>query len=642
MSLRNQPRPEDQRNLIIATVLVAIVTFVWMYWLAPQPQPAANQPTAATDTVQTAPDTSAPSTADPSDAPPSDAPPSDAPATADVESDAPGAQTEPPAEASGDPALVRAREGDARTIVVESDLYTATFSTKGATLTSFVLKEYKNYDGQTPVQLVDTTGNGALGLAFTTPQSHLADSRSFYFSADVLGDTLRVDDDSTSLTFAVPLGEGQLRQTYTFQPGSYEVGLRVEQRQPRSFATEEGYDLFWDGGMPFTEGGTETEVQRSGVFAHSGGEVVSVIVSSEDHNERRLNGDISWLAVKNKYFAASILPESPERTRGAELVGDRTAARAGDEAEWRAFVARLFMPQSDQQVQVDRFHLYLGPLDYYNLASYDRDLYDMVDYGWDFFEWMTRPLAKYMFIPLFTFLHGFIPNYGIVIILLALFVKLITYPLTKSSYTSMAKMRELQPQMQEIKDKYGDKPQKQQEEMMKLYQETGVNPLGGCLPMFLQYPIIIALYQFLPQSIEVRQQSFLWAADLSAPDKILQLPFTIPVYGDYVAGFTLLMGIAMIFQMRLQTTPGSGSQAKMFQYMMPGVIFFIFNQFASALSLYYLFYNVISALQQKWIYYRIENEEDEDDARSNGQADQKDSFFTRLLKKAEEAQKQQR
>ena len=635
MSLRNQPRPEDQRNLIIATVLVAIVTFVWMYWLAPQP--SADQPTAATDTAQVETDTSA-----------------SAPAATPQAATQPSSEAAPPTEttptpedeqqaaSTGDPTLAGAQQGEARTIVVESDLYTAKFSTKGATLTSFVLKEYDNHDGATPVQLVDTTGNGALGLAFTTPQSHLVDTRSFYFSADVTEDTLYVEDDSTTLSFATALGEGELRQTYTFKPGSYEVDMRVAQRQPSAFSTEEGYDLFWDGGMPFTEGGTETEVQRSGVFARSGGEVVNVTVSSEDHNERRLNGDISWLAVKNKYFTAAILPEAPDRTRGAELVGDRTAARAGNEAEWRAFVARLFMPQSDQQMQVDRFNLYLGPLDYYNLASYDRDLYDMVDYGWDFFEWMTRPLAKYMFIPLFSFMQGFIPNYGIIIILLAVFVKLITYPLTKSSYTSMAKMRELQPQMQEIKEKYGDKPQKQQEEMMKLYQETGVNPLGGCLPMFLQYPIIIALYQFLPQSIEVRQESFLWAADLSAPDVILQLPFTIPIYGDYVAGFTLLMGIAMIFQMRLQTTPGAGSQAKMFQYMMPGVIFFIFNQFASALSLYYLFYNVISALQQKWIYYRIENEEDEDGSRSNGQADQKDSFFTRLLKKAEEAQKQQR
>jgi YidC/Oxa1 family membrane protein insertase len=204
-------------------------------------------------------------------------------------------------------------------------------------------------------------------------------------------------------------------------------------------------------------------------------------------------------------------------------------------------------------------------------------------------------------------------------------------------------MRELQPQMEEIRDKYDDDPQKQQEEMMKLYRETGVNPLGGCLPMFLQYPILISLYQFIPKSIQLRQKSFLWASDLSAPDKILQLPFEIPFYGDYVAGFTLLMGLAMIVTMRVQSTPGGGSQAKMFMYAMPAVIFFIFNRFASALSLYYLFYNIVTAAQQKWINMQLEKEKDEDGNLTNGRADgesESKGFFGRLMERAREAQEQ--
>jgi len=183
---------------------------------------------------------------------------------------------------------------------------------------------------------------------------------------------------------------------------------------------------------------------------------------------------------------------------------------------------------------------------------------------------------------------------------------------------------------------------------MKLYRETGVNPLGGCLPMFLQYPILISLYQFIPRSIQLRQESFLWAADLSAPDKILQLPFTIPFYGDYVAGFTLLMGLAMIVTMRMQSagSGAGGGQAKMFMYAMPAVIFFIFNRFASALSLYYLFYNIMTAAQQKWINYQLEQEKDDDGQLTNGKGTAEDAeskgFFQRLLEKAEEAQKEQR
>jgi YidC/Oxa1 family membrane protein insertase len=148
--------------------------------------------------------------------------------------------------------------------------------------------------------------------------------------------------------------------------------------------------------------------------------------------------------------------------------------------------------------------------------------------------------------------------------------------------------------------------------MMKMYKETGVNPVGGCLPMLLQYPIIISLWLFLPQSIEIRQQGFLWAHDLSAPDVILNLPFTIPLYGNFVAGFTLLMGISMIFQMRLQMNPSTNPQAKIFTYVFPVMIFVIFNRFAAGLSLYYLVYNIVTALQQQYINKHIEKEKDTD------------------------------
>jgi YidC/Oxa1 family membrane protein insertase len=375
-----------------------------------------------------------------------------------------------------------------------------------------------------------------------------------------------------------------------------------------------------------------------------------ITLTSEDHNERSLNGSISWLAVKNKYFTNVVMADDVGATLGADLVGD--TGGSGGELRHQQFTGRLQMPTPRTQEHTDTFRLYLGPIYYYQLASYERDLYDMVDYGWDFFEWMTRPLAKYLFIPMLTWLGGYLP-YGVVVILMAVFIKTLVYPLTKSSYRSMAQMRELQPRMEEIREKYDDDPQKQQEEMMKLYRETGVNPLGGCLPMLFQYPIIIALYQFIPQSIQLRQKSFLWAQDLSAPDVILELPFTIPFYGDYVAGFTLLMGLSMIVTMRLQSTPGAGGgQAKIFMYAMPAVIFFIFNRFASALSLYYLFYNIVTAAQQWWINRQLEKEKEEEEekkqprfAKKSSQGDgepktEQKGFFQKLLDRAQEAQKE--
>ncbi len=666
--LRNQPEPEDQRNVIIATILVAVIMFAWIFWFSPSSQqqqtPQASGPgdtTEQTEQPPTAADTASDDApADTTPAPTADAekaPPDQAP------TDQAAPDQAPPDAPEADSVTAAALEGEERSIVVETDLYTAVLSTKGGTIQRFTLKEYKDFNQEDPVQIVDTTAGGTLSLSFTTPTLRQVDTRSLYFQANTEADTIRLEDEPVSLTFEASLGRGALRQTYTFHPDDYDLGLSIQQVNPASFVTDEGYDLAWHGGVPYSEGGDDQqELQYSGLYAKNGGVVKSITLSDDTHSETRLSGEVSWLAVKNKYFTAALMPDSPERVRGATLVGDKVA-QAGSSLDVKNLMGRIQLPRPRGKSQVDEFHLYAGPIDYYSLADYDRGLYGMVDYGWDWFEWITKPLAKYLYIPMLTYLGGGLPEsttaslglpswftnglpYGLVVILMAIFIKTLVYPLTKSSYRSMAKMRELQPKMQEIKDKYDDDQEKQQEEMMQLYRETGVNPIGGCLPMFLQYPILISLYQFIPKSIQLRQKSFLWAADLSAPDKILQLPFEIPFYGDYVAGFTLLMGLAMIVTMRVQSTGGgaAGGQAKMFMYAMPAVIFFIFNRFASALSLYYLFYNIMTAAQQKWINMQLEAEKDEEGkltTRTDGEAEEEKGFFARLMERAREAQKQQ-
>jgi len=644
--LSNQPEPEDQRNVIIATILVAVIMFAWMFWFSPPPQQQSQQAAAPDTTQQTQPSTAT------TDTPSTDeAAGTTQAATADPQPSV--ARDRGPEAPAPDSITAAALQGDERSIVVETDLYTAVLSTKGGTLRRFTLKEYKQFNQTDPVQIVDTTAGGTLSLSFRTPTGKLVDTRSLFFNASTDADTVRVGDEPVSLTFEAALGTGALRQTYTFHPDDYDLGLTIQQVNPASFATDEGYELTWHGGMPYSEGGQEDELQYTGLYAYSGETVESLTLSSEDHSEKRLSGEVSWLAVKNKYFTAALMPDNPDGVTGATLIGDKVG-QASTEAAFKQLTGRFQLPRPRSESQVDKFHLYAGPIDYYNLADYERELYAMVDYGWDWFEWITKPLAKWVYIPMLTYLGGGMPDwffggglpYGVVVILMAVLIKTVVYPLTKSSYRSMAQMRELQPKMEEIRDKYDDDPQKQQEEMMNLYRDTGVNPLGGCLPMFLQYPILISLYQFIPKSIQLRQKSFLWASDLSAPDKILQLPFEIPFYGDYVAGFTLLMGLAMIVTMRVQSTPSGGGQAKAFMYAMPAVIFFIFNRFASALSLYYLFYNIMTAAQQKWINMQLEKEKDDDGNLMNGTPDDGESeskgFFGRLMEKAEEAQKQQR
>ncbi len=571
------------RNTIIGTVLITLILIVWFTFLAPPPPP--------------------PRTASPSDSTlvfeqiPED--PADLRMPAQV--------VDPLLQA--DSSVAAAPE---RRITIENDLYEAIFSTRGATLVSFKLKEYKQFNQLSPIQIVDTTGAGAIALAFTSPANHNIDTRALMFEASTTADVIRVDesDEQVVLSFLAPVGQGLIRLSYSFTPGTYEVGLRVEQENASTFTTREGYELVWNGGLPYSEGNHMQEAIKTSSFARSGGEVEGIDLQSDAFQQKTMRGQVDWVAVKNQYFTAVMMPAG--ETRGAELSGERVGEIDQPE-HTKYFEARLLMPPAASAV--DAFTLYLGPLEYYRIRGYELGLYDMVDYGWDFFEWMTRPIAKFIFIPMFNFLDDYIPNYGIIVILLAVFIKIVVSPLTRSSYKSMAQMREIQPELQAVREKYADNPQKQQEATMKLYKESGVNPLGGCLPMFAQYPVLIALWQFLPQSIEIRQQGFLWANDLSAPDSILDLPFSIPLYGDFVAGFCLLMGISMVFQMRLQSTPGmTGTQAKVMMYMMPAVLFVVFNQWASGLNLYYLVFNILSAIQQRFINSSMEKAKAKRDA----------------------------
>ncbi len=584
------------RNTIIGTVLISLILIVWFTFLAPPP-PEPPPPGAIPDSTQVDPEP--------------------------FVAEAPTIPTNP---LLGDSTIAGGLDGEERILTVENDLYEAVFSTRGATLLSFQLKEYKQFDQVTPIQIVDTTRAGALSLAFTTPANHNVDTRAFLFDVNASADRIVVDenDEPVALTFTTTVGQGLIRMTYTFSPGTYEVGLRVEQQNATSFSTREGYELVWHGGVPFSEGNHTQEAMKTAAYARSGGEVEYIVLQGDPYEEQSLRGQVDWVAVKNQYFTAAIMPQG--ETRGAELIGERIGESDSPD-QIKNFEARLLMPLAES----DAYTLFLGPLEYYRISRYDLGLYDMVDYGWDFFEWMTRPVAKFVLIPMFNVLDDFIPSYGIIIIILAFFIKLVVSPLTRSSYRSMAQMRELQPEIQAIREKYADNPQKQQEATMKLYKESGVNPLGGCLPMFLQYPILIALWQFLPQSIEIRQEGFLWAQDLSAPDVIFNLPFTIPLYGDFVAGFCLLMGISMVIQMRFQTNPAAGgTQAKVMMYMMPIVLFVVFNQWASGLNLYYLFFNILTAIQQRFINKSIEQENEKKAAdagkgpasrgKSNGQA----------------------
>ncbi len=557
-------------------LLISLIFGAWMLFFSPQPVPTAGDaPPAAVEEEAAAPE-----------------------ATADEEA----------LEAPDDSLFAAAVGGPERLVTVETDRYLATFSTAGGTLRSFRLKDYRQAGGAEPVELVQNGAEGALALGFNPPRGGFVDTRALQFRPSVNGqpfegDTLRVGDGGAALAFDAPVGGGALRLAYGFSPDSYEVTLAVSTPGTDVLAQSGGYELTWDGAVPFAEDNHEQEATQSGAYVRSGGETDRLKLDGGAVEPLARTGQVDWVAVKTKYFIAALIPAEGEQTEGAELDGRATGAPA-DPAFAQAFTARLQLPQLAAD-EADRFQLYLGPMELRRLGIYG--LYDTVDFG--FGQALTRPIARYVIAPTLAVLTSAIPNYGLAIILFALIVKLVLWPLTAQTFKSAARMRELQPKMEALKERHADNPQKQQEAMMALYKEAGVNPLGGCLPMLLQYPILIALWQFFQSTLVLRQQQFLWADDLSTPDVILDLPFRIPLYGDFVAGFTILMGLSMIVQMRLASPPGGMvGQQKVLLYMMPVFFFLFFNGLPAGLSLYYLAFNVFSILQQQWTNRRMKPE----------------------------------
>ena len=574
-----EPQGPD-RTALVGILLMSLILGVWMVSTAPSPEEVEAQ-RATADSLAAV-----------------EASRAEVPDEAEV---APlGAVPEAPTDSA---LFGRAVGGPSRNVTVLTDRYEATFSTRGGTPVSFKLRGYDRANSSEPVDLVSDDA-GALGLEFVPPRGAYVDTRTLSFRPVVdgrvfEGDTLNIEDGEGEIAFEAPVGDGAIRLSYGFHHDSYDVDLRVETPGTNVLGQGGGYEVVWDGALPASE--ATVDVQQTGAFLSSGGETESIKLDEEgEAAPMTRTGDVDWVAVKNKFFIAALIPETP--ATGAQLEGVQIG-EVDTDGFAQDYTARLEMPRLEPG-GADEFTLYLGPLEIRRLAAYG--LYDTVDFG--FIGFMTRPIARYFVAPVFGFLSTFTASYGLVIIVFALLIKLLLWPLTAASYRSAAKMRELQPQMAAVKEKYGDDPQKQQTAMMKVYKEAGVNPLGGCLPMLLQYPILITMWTFFQNTLVLRGESFLWAADLSAPDPIVSLPFAIPFVGDFLSGFTMLMAASMVVSMKLSTASSTGAaagQQKVLMYMMPVVFFFFFNRFPSGLSLYYLAFNLFSIVQQRLVNKQV-------------------------------------
>jgi YidC/Oxa1 family membrane protein insertase len=492
--------------------------------------------------------------------------------------------------------------------VVETPRYTAVFTNLGAGPSKFTLKDHKTWAGQ-PIQMIGDTTRSAYNTGFLTTENYNVDTNKLLFTQLTSGSSIFLEEGEVEeLSYALELGDGrQMIYTYTLYGGKYEIDLDIRFVGVREYIIGRAVDFGFNSRLRFTEKDRVQEALATTSYLYAGGELEQLKVTDFEENdgyqELNVNGNIDWVATKTKFFSQIIKPVTD--TEGAYLSGQITGEVDEQTTRHRYTSTVTADIPSDGTVSMN---LYIGPMRYLDIKDFDEHAFDMVEVSYGWLRWFSDPFVRFAVIPFFNFFSGFISNYGVLVIIFAVVVKLVLSPLTIRSYKSMAAMRELQPQMKEIQEKYKNDPQKQQKATMDLYRKNKVNPIGGCLPMLLQFPILITLWRFFQNSILLRQEEFLWVSDLSAPDYIISLPFSIPFLGDQIAGLVLLMTVSMVFQSKISAANSAGGannpmaqQMKIMQYFLPIMLLFVFNNFASGLSLYYLIFNVLSIFQQLYI-----------------------------------------
>ena len=489
---------------------------------------------------------------------------------------------------------------DAEEVVLylDSPLYTAGVSSRGGgSLVSFLLKQYPfNDSGAVNLIVPEMNGNNLL-LAFRgiSGEPVVLDqpwSLSGYYSD---GDTIRLDD-NLSLRFSSSLGDRTINKSLTFYPDNYTITVNADLQSISSdVVSQDRFTLIWNGGIPSTEPNKSDEASFFSANLSQGQEVTKH--GGKSGNTVSSTGRTDWAAVRSKYFTAAIVPLSNSNYGEISAEENVSPDLNGNGKAPLYDMAVGFSSSAPAQAVV-----YVGPLQYDELKALGVGLENTMSLGIAPIRFISRAV-------LFSLvgLHEIIPNYGIVLIIFSVIVKLLVYPLTKKSYQSMKEMQVLQPEVMGLRDKYKSDPQKLNQATMKLYKERGVNPLGGCLPMLLQMPLLFALFIVFRSTIELRGAPFvLWIGDLSQPDALIPLPFSIPLYGDQISLLPLLMGISMFVQQKMTTSQANPQQKMMTQFMS---VFFIilFNQFPSGLNLYYTLFNVLTIIQQKYFVHPKES-----------------------------------
>jgi len=474
--------------------------------------------------------------------------------------------------------------------VIENDKIKVTLSNKGGRVYSVELKEFRRFDSTALVLLEGK--NNEMGFTFSTQQARIVSTSDLYFAPS----TQSADATSGEATLNMKLDMGTdkyINQQYSLKPGSYMLEYSVQFKGMKNSiaANTSSMQLDWKALIPQQERSKESENTSTTIYYKLTDETATYLTETDEETEE-LTVPVKWISFKQHYFNSTLISE--QAFEGSKLVTENSSR----DGYIKNLSAQIFLPYQRNDKETYAFSFYFGPNNYTGLKKLDLGMEKLVPLGWGIFGWINR----FATIPIFHFLSRFFNNYGIIILLLTLIIKLVLFPAVYRSYTSMAKMRLLKPEMDEIKEKHADDLQRQQQENMKLYKRAGVNPLGGCLPMLLQMPVLIAIFQFFPSLIDLRQQSFLWATDLSSYDSILDLPFKIPFYGDHVSLWTLLMtAVTLVYTFMNNQLSGQAAQFKWISYLMPIMFLGIFNNYAAGFTYYSTIATGITILLQEII-----------------------------------------
>jgi YidC/Oxa1 family membrane protein insertase len=476
--------------------------------------------------------------------------------------------------------------GTEEAVLLENDLIQVKISTKGAVVKEVILKEYKSWD-MNPLDLISEKSS-QMNFTIETKNGPV-NLNDLYFKSSIKSS---VDDEgikTQTLTLSAATESGQLIHQYKLQDGSYQVQKTFEINRYQGVFTGNFINFNWNDQVKTQESNLPESRRQSRLNYYTASGTFDNLGAGDDTEEENLEERIKWIGFSQRFFTAAIISDSTFQSVKI------TQSTPIDSSVVRNMSAAFQIPLVDGKAG---FTYYFGPDKYNVLKKVTPGFEDNVDMGYFFVSWVN----KYIIVNLFVFLEKFFSNYGVIIIIIVFLIKLALFPLTYKSYIGMAKMRVIKPEIDELKEKYGEDATKMQQEQMKLFSQLGVSPISGCLPLLLQMPFLFAMFFFFPNAIELRQESFLWASDLSTYDTFLTLPFTIPFYGSHVSLFTLLMTVSQIvythFNNQLTTVTGP---MKNLGYIMPVMFMFILNSYPAGLSFYYFVSNMVTFGQQALI-----------------------------------------